>query len=142
MVSQPRGDHAAPSGAIAARPESAAGGNPQADLLIAIRAQSRLGSAITSERSEQSDSGCVGADPEQLVDSGEAITPIGQPIDQRANGCHALVSRPAARLPAIVEDQDRARAGEPVRPNRSAWRLRAGRSPEDGRRFPTPPEGP
>ncbi len=42
-----------------------------------VRPQPRLGlSAITSERSEQSDSGCVGADAEQLVDGGEAITTI------------------------------------------------------------------
>ena len=98
------------SGAIAARPESASGGNPQADLLIAFGRNPDW--ARTSERSEQSDSG-VGADSEQLVDGREAVTPIGQPIDQRADGRHALVSRTAARLTAVVEDQDRARACEP-----------------------------
>ena len=84
-------------GAIAARPESAADGSPQADLLIAFGRNPDW--APRSERAERAIRlRCVGADPEQLVDGGEAVTSIGQPIDQRANGRHALVSRTAARL--------------------------------------------
>ena len=64
-------------GAIAARPDSAPGDTAQADLLIAFGRNPDWVPRSAASGASIQDSGCVGADPEQLIDGGEAITTIG-----------------------------------------------------------------